>query len=306
MIPSGMINMRQITNRLYEGEKDFQIILDLLVRLRPVPHINDYPVKVDLEERFASAMICENTRLWFDDGQPIAWAFVDEFNNLLWELNDQYEETLGVEIIAWGEACVRKTLTKNESKNLDASCREDFASRISFLRRHGFLQTKDRSIYMMRPLSEPIPNPTLPPGFIIRPIKGIEEAEAVAAMHRAAFGTDYMTTENRLAIMSTSEYDPSLDLLAIAPGGEIAAYCSCSIKEGEKRSMTDPVATHPQYQQRGLARALILTGMKLLKERGMESAHLGTSGENIAMQKAAASVGFRVEHQTLWYSKEVK
>ena len=159
---------------------------------------------------------------------------------------------------------------------------------------------------MMRPLSEPIPSPVLPPGFIIRPIKGKEEADAVAAMHRAAFGTDYMTTENRLAIMSTSEYDPSLDLLAIAPGGEIAAYCSCSVKEGEKRGLTDPIATHPKYQHMGLARALILTGMELLKERGMESAHLGTSGENIAMQKAAAAVGFRVEHQTLWYSKEVK
>ena len=298
--------MSQITSRLYDGEKDFQIILDLLVRVRPVHHINDYPVKVDLEERFASAVIRENTRLWFDDGHPIAWAFVDEFNNLLWELSDQYEETLGAEIVAWGEACLRKTLAGNGSKTLDASCREDFTRRISFLIRHGFQQTKDRSIYMMRPLSEPIPSPVLPPGFIIRPIKGKEEAEAVAAMHRAAFGTDFMTTENRLAIMSTSEYDPSLDLLAIAPGGEIAAYCSCSVKEGEKRGLTDPIATHPKYQHMGLARALLLTGMKLLKERGMESAHLGTSGENIAMQKAAAAVGFRVEHQTLWYSKEVK
>lgn len=298
--------MSQITSRLYDGEKDFQIILDLLVRVRPVHHINDYPVKVDLEERFASAMIRENTRLWFDDGHPIAWAFVDEFNNLLWELSDQYEETLGAEIVDWGEACLRKTLAGNGSKTLDASCREDFTRRISFLIRHGFQQTKDRSIYMMRPLSEPIPSPVLPPGFIIRPIKGKEEADAVAAMHRAAFGTDYMTTENRLAIMITSEYDPSLDLLAIAPGGEIAAYCSCSVKEGEKRGLTDPIATHPKYQHMGLARALILTGMELLKERGMESAHLGTSGENIAMQKAAAAVGFRVEHQTLWYSKEVK
>ena len=298
--------MSQITSRLYDGEKDFQIILDLLVRVRPVHHINDYPVKVDLEERFASAMIRENTRLWFDDGHPIAWAFVDEFNNLLWELSDQYEETLGAEIVDWGEACLRKTLAGNGSKTLDASCREDFTRRISFLIRHGFQQTKDRSIYMMRPLSEPIPSPVLPPGFIIRPIKGKEEADAVAAMHRAAFGTDYMTTENRLAIMITSEYDPSLDLLAIAPGGEIAAYCSCSVKEGEKRGLTDPIATHPKYQHMGLARALILTGMEVLKERGMESAHLGTSGENIAMQKAAAAVGFRVEHQTLWYSKEVK
>jgi hypothetical protein len=55
----------------------------------------------------------------------------------------------------------------------------------------------------------------------------------------------------------------------------------------------------------GLARALVLSGMRLLKERGMKSAHLGTSGENIAMQKTAQSVGFNLEYTNLWFSKEV-
>ena len=35
------------------------------------------------------------------------------------------------------------------------------------------------------------------------------------------------------------------------------------------------------FQRMGLARALLLTGCMLLKERGMLSAHLGTSGDNI-------------------------
>jgi ribosomal protein S18 acetylase RimI-like enzyme len=114
-----------------------------------------------------------------------------------------------------------------------------------------------------------------------------------------------MTTESRLAIMNTSGYDPSLDLVVVAPDGSIAAYCSCSVSEREQRGFTDPVATHPIYRRMGLARALLLTGLKLLKERGMQSAHLGTSGENVAMQKAAGSVGFRIEYKNIWFSKEV-
>ena len=297
--------MKQISSRIYEDEKDFQIILDLLARVRPANHRHDYPVKVDLEEQFASVLIRENTRLWFDDDHPIAWAFVDEFNNLRWELDDQYEKSLGEEIVAWGEACIRKTVAENESGCLDARCRDDYSSRVSFLKRHGFHQTDDTSIYMTRPLSDPIPDPVLPRDFVIRPIKGVEEAEAVATMHRAAFGTEYMTTESRLAIMSTSEYDPSLDLLTIAPNGDIAAYCSCSVNNETRIGMTDPVATHPNYQRIGLAHTLLLTGMSLLKERGMESAHLGTSGDNLAMQKTAESVGFRVEYRTIWFTKEV-
>ncbi len=158
---------------------------------------------------------------------------------------------------------------------------------------------------MVRDLSQPIPEPDLPPGFVIRSLAGKHEAEAVAAMHRAAFGTDYMTTENRLAIMNTSEYEVSLDLVAVAPDGTIAANCICSVNEQEKIGATDPVATHPRYQGMGLARALLARGMQLLREREMSSARFGTSGSNIAMQKTGASVGFQVEYRTVWFSKTV-
>ena len=297
--------MSHITSQIYKDEKDFQVIIDLLTKVRPPEHINDYPVKVDIEENLASADVRANTRLWFGDGQPIGWAYVDDFNNLRWELDSQYDELIDSEIVAWGETCIRKTPANGEPATLDASCRKDYAERISFLKRHGFIQSDVTTVAMVRHLSEPIPEPELLQGFVIRPIAGIQEAEAVASTHRAAFGTDYMTTENRLVIMNSSEYDPSLDLVVVAPDGTIAAYCSCSINEKDKIGKTDPIATHPQYQRMGLARALLLKGMQLLKERGTIFAHLGTSGDNIAMQKTAASAGFTVEHTTIWFSKEV-
>lgn len=300
-----IFKMSHITNRIYQDEKDFQIILDLVAKVRPPEHLNDYPCKADLEENFASESIRANTRLWFDDDKPIAWAYVDEFNNLRWELVRQYQELIGIEIVAWGETCIRKQLANGETSTLDASCREDYTERISFLTGYGFRQTEDSTLYMTRPLSKLIPDPVLPQGFRLRPIRGMEEAEAVASTHRAAFGTEYMTVENRLAIMNTSEYDPSLDLLVIAPDGIVAAYCTCSVNAQTQIGFTDPVATHPRYQHMGLARALLLKGMQLLKERGMEFARLGTSGENIAMQKTAESVGFKVEYRTIWFSKEV-
>jgi ribosomal protein S18 acetylase RimI-like enzyme len=274
--------------------------------VRPAEHLNDYPVKVNLEEDLASAVTRANTRLWFDNGQPIAWAFVDEFNNLRWELDPRYEELLGAEIVGWGEYCIRKILAKGESGNLDASCRENYSERISFLKQSGFAQIEETTVIMKRLLTEPIANAELPRGFIIRPIAGTHEAELVAAMHRRAFGTDYMTTENRLTIMYTSEYDPSLDLVVVAPDGSIAANCICSVNKKESIGSTDPVSTHPRFQRMGLARALLLTGLKLLKERGMTSAQLGTSGDHIAMQKTAESVGFAIEYTTIWFSKEVK
>jgi GNAT superfamily N-acetyltransferase len=298
--------MTNILSRIYEVEKDFQTIIDLIARIRPPEHLHDYPIKVDIEENLASSVIRANTRLWFDDDQPVAWAYVDEFNNLHWELDTRYEERIGAEIIVWGEACIRKTLTNGDRGALDTSCRADYTKRILFLQKHSFHQTEDITVAMTCLLAESIAEPKLPPGFIIRPVAGIHEAEAIATMHRAAFGTNYMTTENRLAIMKTSDYDPSLDLIIVAPDGTIAGNCICSVNEQERRGKTDPVATHPRFQRMGLARALLLTGLRLLKERGATSAHLGTSGENIAMQKTAEAVGFTIQHKTLWFSKEVK
>jgi RimJ/RimL family protein N-acetyltransferase len=43
--------------------------------------------------------------------------------------------------------------------------------------------------------------------------------------------------------------------------------------------------------------------MKMLKERGLDTARLSTGGDNLAMQKAAESVGFVVEGRTLWFQK---
>ena len=46
--------MTVISSRLYEGEKDFQTMLDLMNKVRPASHASDYPVKVDIEENLAT------------------------------------------------------------------------------------------------------------------------------------------------------------------------------------------------------------------------------------------------------------
>ena len=165
---------------------------------------------------------------------------------------------------------------------------------------------------MSRSLNLPIPEPQLPPGFIIRPMGGEVEIDAYVALHRAAFGTEIMTVEYRRTIISAPDYIPELDLVAVAPDGDLAAFCVCQIfpddsprAGGLKEGWTDPLGTHPAYQRLGLATALLLTGMRLLKARGMDTAILGTSSSNLAMQHTARSVGYQDASNTLWYSKSV-
>ena len=306
--------MTTFTSRPYAGAADLQAMIDLLTTVRPAEQITDYPSIVDLQELLGRSTIQANTRLWEDaDGQLMGFAFVDTCNNLRLEIAPQAtSDEIESQMVAWGVECVRRARREHgEPVTLDASCRDDDTERIALLERHCFVIQPLRTLYMIRPLDEPIPAPQLPEGFIIRHVRGEHEVEPLVALHRAAFGTENMTVEDRLSWMCVPEYAPELDLVAIAPDGTFAAYCFCSISEeenalaGRNEGYTDPVATHPAFQRRGVARALLLTGLDLLKQRGVDTAVLGTSSENVAMQRLAASVGFRVQSAKVWFEKQV-
>lgn len=304
--------MKTQVSRTYAGAQDLQDMLDLLLAVRPAERIKVYPGIVDLQELLALPEVQVNTRLWLADGQLVGFAMVDRYLNLLFELDSRAAAGLESEVVAWGEACVRRMFQDGEiSGTLDASCSGEDSERIAFLERHGFVPQEIRTLRMIRPLDQPIAATQLPEGFHIRPVAGEQEVEALVALHRAAFGTRNMTVSERLSMMHTPDYDADLDLVVTAPDGRLAAYCVASIsrleneRSGQKEGNTDPVAVHPDFQGRGLAKALLLTGLAKLKQRGMHTAVLGTSSENIAMQHAAQSVGFFVRSKTLWFSRLV-
>lgn len=289
-------------------------MLDLLVAVRPADRIADFPGPVDLREALALRAVQDNTRLWFGArGQLAAFAYVDPYHNLQFEIDRQGPvPDVESEIMAWGIECLRRAPREgDEPLALDTSCRDDDTERVGMLQRHGFVAQEQRALHLARSLAEPIPEPHLPAGFHIRPAAGEQEVQALVALHRAAFGTEHMTIEERLAMMRVPDYDPALDLVVATPDGRLAAYCMVSISHeenahtGRREGYTDPVATHPDFRRRGLARALLCTGLRALQQRGMDTALLGTSSDNWAMQRVAQAVGFQVRSTTIWFSRPV-
>jgi len=306
--------MTTLVSRVYAGPQDLQSILDLWSAVRPPARSTVYPAMVDLHELLALKEVQDNTRLWHAaDGQVVGFAIVDRYLNLLFELAPQADgHKLESQMVGWGEVCVQRTFQGGVvSGSLDASCAGDDFERIALLERNGFLPQEIRTLHMMRPLDEPIAAPQLPQGFHIRPMAGEAEVAALVRLHRAAFGTRNMTVKERLVMMHLPDYDAELDLVVTAPDGRLAAYCMGAIhreenkRSGLKEGYTDPVAVHPDFQGRGLAKALLLTAMSRLKQRGMQMAVLGTSSENLVMQRAAQSVGFFTRAKILWFSRPV-
>ena len=290
---------------LFGDESDIQLMRDLIKHL-PANELT----AVDFEEAILLASVQATTRLWQVNGKTIGFAFVDDYNNLRFEIQAESRSAqVENEIIAWGIACIKARNAKTGKDNtLDAVLRAENIWQIAMLERTGFVRSSLRTLRYARSLHEPIMKPVFPSGFSLRCVAGEDEVESLVTLHRAVFGTENMTIAERLAIMHTPTYDRELDLVAVTSGGELAAFCICSLADemnSEKVGFTDPIGTHPRYQQRGLGKALVTAGLQRLKKRGVAVVELGTSSNNIPMQQLAQSLGFTCIAEKLWFSKSV-
>jgi mycothiol synthase len=306
----------RLSCRAYTGPQDLEAMLRL-IKQRPPEWVAEFPGIIDLQELLATPKIQANTRLWTDpDGALVCFAFLDGDQisaSVTFELPPGWNNAaIASEVIAWAEASIRKASpARTGNFPLEASANSENIERIALLEGLGFEHQSGGIVHMERSLDNPIEEPQLPQGFLIRPIKGEAEAGAWVSLHRAALGTENMTLEYKLAMMRTQSYDPKLDLVAATVDGGLAAYCVCFFNPeenaltGRKVGHTDPIATHPDFRRKGLSKALMLTGLFLLRARGMDIAHLGTSCENIGMIRTAKSVGFCITQSVSCYTKPI-
>lgn len=263
----------------------------------------------DFDEVIQLDAVQKRTRLWQQAGELVALAYVDNFNNLFFDITPQKtNHELEDSIVNWGIAC-QKTLNQQRlcHDSLDACVRADASLHLRVMQEHGFIASATRSLKYRLSLKAPLVKAPLPAGFVIRPIYGESEVEALVCLHRAAFGTQAMTVEERLSIIRTPTYRPELDLVATDAKGTLAAFCISGLEELECENIgsADPIGTHPAFQKKGLAKALIFHAAQLLKNLGATQVLTGTSSENLPMQWLAQTMGFELYREDVWFTKRL-
>lgn len=133
-------------------------------------------------------------------------------------------------------------------------------------------------------------------GFEIRPLAGESEADARADAARLAFNSTLDIDAHRAryrSFMRSPAYVRERDIVAVdAATGAIAAFAIHWVDEELSLAQFEPVGTHPDYQRRGLARAVLLDSIARLNTRGIETVRVMTGGANVAARAAYESAGF--------------
>ena len=128
-----------------------------------------------------------------------------------------------------------------------------------------------------RSLDGPVPEVQATPGYTIRSLGEFEELPSRSWASWRAFHPDepdenYEGWDWYLNIQRQPLYRRDLDIVAVAPNGEIAAFCTIWYDDFTRTAIYEPVGTVPEHQRKGLARAILTEGLHRLKRMGAVTA----------------------------------
>ena len=218
------------------------------------------------------------------------------------------DSTWATDVNIWMEAKSAEMARKQGHTHL---LRMNVAETDKHLREHlrgrGFQHIPEDMLAMRLSLEHELPQPILPHGYVLRPVEEINAVSRAAAQH-AAFQSvkplqDYFQIYSHF--MASQGYPKGCDFAVIAPDGCVAAFCIVWPDPVSGIGQIEPVGTHPDFQRKGLGRAVMLAGMHHLQSLEMRSVRICVLTDNPAAFKVYESLGFRTANKLLLHQKEL-
>ena len=305
-----------LTRRPISLADDLDALLNL-VRQRPERHTH----VIDLPYRLSSWALdgAENSVVWQDDtGKVHAWAVLQ---TPFWSIDLAVEDTDGqpelyAEALAWADRRAEALAGSVFGRPAwFVNVFEERDNEIRALERAGFTcQTNVAvdpwlKVQMVRELKDGEEAAPTPAGFTIRELRGEAEVDGYVALHRAAFGSENMRPDWRRRTLQQPAYCADLDLVAQAADGRLAAFCIGWYDPGERRigpaGQVEPLGVHPDFQRRGLGRALLAEIFRRAARRGVRRMYVECDDYPDGLAYALyRSAGFVIHKKIAIYRKD--
>lgn len=293
------------TQRSYGGADDLARMQDAVSRWYAelgdliYPHPGDLPHRIYNGNR-GRYPLDQIVRLWEREGDIVGMglAYPNHTAFDAWLAPAQRGTNLEREIVKWCDVNTLRWM-KSIGKEGDPIMGEVIAgdeTRRATLQEIGYTN-EGHIMNMTQRTLDNIPQPQVPDGFTIRAAGGIHEADKLATVHSASFGSEWTPELYREAVMNKPGYDFHNELVVVAPDGRFAAFTVTWYDGLNKIGYFEPVGTATAFQRRGLASALMYHAMHIMRERGMTCAQVNHEQDNEASSKLYAKLGFRIIKQ---------
>jgi mycothiol synthase len=316
-----------LSARSYAGDRDLEAIAHLINTCEEVDRLDEGTSVSELQQEFNAPSLdkSRDISLWEDaNGKLIGFAqlWISEPGEVTdgWLWFRVHPDARGGDVeaaaIAWGEVRMREvSAVRGSPVKLRSSARADECDRISLLTSCGF--KADRYFFRMaRSLSEPIPEPQFPEGFLLRQFPGEQHSEAWVEMFNQSFIDHWnhhdLTVEEFKYYLAKPNYRNDLDLIAVTDDGKFVAFCYCEISQeendrtGRNEGWIGALGTRRGFRKIGLGRAMLLAGLHGLKAAGVDTAILGVDAENPSgALRLYESTGFRKIRNSISYVKDI-
>jgi mycothiol synthase len=199
---------------------------------------------------------------------------------------------------------------------VDMSVREPISGAAELAQSLGF-QPVRHFCYMERGDLTSLPEPRFPEGIELREYTlGQDEEEFVAAYSEAFadhWGFVPHTLQQEQHRVGAPHFRTENNLLAVTKDDQIVGLCLLEFSEAEQGSqlpdfpVIDDLAVRPAYRRRGIGRALMLSGMRRVAERGYRAIGLAVDVQNPnEALRFYESLGFMAKWGGTVYRKELR
>ena len=175
---------------------------------------------------------------------------------------------------------------------LDAA--EDTLLKEIFTQR-GYVRSRFNAEHMRRRSLPRLPDSVPPSGYSIRALGDESELPARSWLSWKVFHPDepdekYQGWQWYKNVRRVPLYNRDLDIVAVAPDGELAAFCTVWVDDVTRTAVFEPVGTHPNHQKRGLGKAVMSEGLCRAQKLGATLASVSSYSQGA--HALYASMGF--------------
>ena len=184
---------------------------------------------------------------------------------------------------------------------------------ISFLRMSGFSYALEEEIIFEYDLRGELDPPLNLDGISIRELNETDELEVESramAQSSAFSGKDLESVgawgiRNIQRMVDFRKRTGGSDLVVLNQNGTVVSFAAFDLYKKILIGEFDPIGTLPGYQRKGLAKAVILDGLRRMKKSGMKKALVRTHVDVIPAIKTYESIGFKQVDRAISYGKRL-